>query len=101
MLGQSLGAVRKNIALYRQTWKDCGHPGEGDVVVMLHTYISDRPDLEDVVRPAMLEYLASFQTQQGQSYSPSELNILLDEGFRNYYRGPCPCWGPGPKHDPC
>jgi natural product biosynthesis luciferase-like monooxygenase protein len=88
LLGQTLAAVRKNIALYRQTWKDCGHPGEGDVVVMLHTYISDRPDLEDVVRPAMLEYLASFQTQQGQSYSPSELNIMLDEGFRNYFHGP-------------
>lgn len=86
MLGQSLPAMTKNIARYRQTWQDCGHPGRGDVVAMVHTYVSDEPDLEHVLRPAMHSYLSDFLQQT--STQESDQTVLLEAAFQEYLRGP-------------
>jgi natural product biosynthesis luciferase-like monooxygenase protein len=47
-----------NAAVYRQAYRDAGHPGSGHVTLMLHTFVG--ADLEDVrarVRGPFLEYL--------------------------------------------
>ncbi|GAA2265701.1 LLM class flavin-dependent oxidoreductase [Streptomyces amakusaensis] len=84
LLGQTLPALRENIARYRQAWRDAGHPGEGDVVVMAHAYVSDRPDLEDFLRPAMHAYLRSFRRQTGDGDEP----VLLENAYLGFLTGP-------------
>ncbi|AYG79097.1 Alkanal monooxygenase alpha chain [Streptomyces hundungensis] len=84
LLGQTLPALRDNIARYRQAWQDAGHPGEGDVVVMAHAYVSDRPDLEEFLRPAMHSYLRSFRKQTGDG---DEL-VLLENAYLDFLTGP-------------
>ena len=39
LLGQSVDQLAENIAAYRSAWRDAGHPGEGQVTLMLHTYL--------------------------------------------------------------
>jgi natural product biosynthesis luciferase-like monooxygenase protein len=85
LLGQTLPALRENIARYRAAWREAGHPGRGDVVVMVHAYVSDRPDLEAFLRPSMHRYLAAFQRQTA---SAADSDVLLEQAFRSYLHGP-------------
>ncbi|MDX1696109.1 MAG: LLM class flavin-dependent oxidoreductase, partial [Ketobacteraceae bacterium] len=60
LLGQTIEEVGDKIAAYRARWKECGHPGEGHVVVMLHTLIGEsEAAVEKVARGPMKEYLKS------------------------------------------
>jgi len=58
LLGQSIQEVSEKVALYRQAWKEAGHPGRGHVTLMLHTFVGE--SLESVkatVRAPLTEYL--------------------------------------------
>jgi natural product biosynthesis luciferase-like monooxygenase protein len=58
LLGQSIEEVNRKIGLYRQAWRDAGHPGRGHVTLMLHTFVGK--SLESVkatVRQPLIEYL--------------------------------------------
>ncbi|MFD0392827.1 LLM class flavin-dependent oxidoreductase [Streptomyces nogalater] len=59
LLGHSLEELAEKIALYRRTWREHGHgPGDGHVVVMVHTFVG--PDLDavrELVREPMSRYL--------------------------------------------
>src|SRR5690606_37074994 len=39
LLGQSPEELTEKLALYRRAWKEAGHPGEGYVSLMIHTYL--------------------------------------------------------------
>jgi alkanesulfonate monooxygenase SsuD/methylene tetrahydromethanopterin reductase-like flavin-dependent oxidoreductase (luciferase family) len=39
--GDGLGALRDNIDLYRETWRDCGHEGEASVNLRVPIYAAD------------------------------------------------------------
>jgi acyl carrier protein len=41
LLGRSIEAVAKDIALYRRTWKQSGHPGEGHVTLVIPTLVGE------------------------------------------------------------
>lgn len=41
LLGQSIEDLAPKIEIYRQAWKDAGHPGNGHLTLMLHTFVSD------------------------------------------------------------
>ncbi|MFJ5034182.1 MupA/Atu3671 family FMN-dependent luciferase-like monooxygenase [Streptomyces sp. NPDC088560] len=84
LLGQTLPALRENIARYRQAWQDAGHPGTGDVVVMAHAFVSDRPGLEDHLRPAMHAYLRSFRNQT----AGTDEEVLLESAYLDFLTGP-------------
>ncbi|WP_406472398.1 MupA/Atu3671 family FMN-dependent luciferase-like monooxygenase [Streptomyces sp. NBC_01615] len=84
LLGQTMTALRENIAHYRQAWRDAGHPGEGDVVVMAHAYVSERDDLEDFLRPAMHAYLRSFRNQTGGG----DDEVLVESAYLDFLTGP-------------
>lgn len=86
LLGQPLSALRDGIAHYRRAWREAGHAGSGDVVVMVHSHISDRPDLESFLRPAMHGYLRDFRSQTGASEADSE--TLLESAYLNFLDGP-------------
>lgn len=59
-LGQSRQELAEKIASYRQAWADAGHPGNGHVTLMLHTFIGDSVDeVREIVRRPMMNYLGS------------------------------------------
>ncbi|MEE4418130.1 MupA/Atu3671 family FMN-dependent luciferase-like monooxygenase [Streptomyces bugieae] len=93
LLGQTLPVLRENIARYRAAWREAGHPGEGDVVVMVHAYVSDRPDLEDYLRSAMHGYLRAYRSQ---TTAPGEDEaVLLESAYLNFLQGPSLLGSPG------
>ena len=106
LLGQTVEELKDKLAAYRQAWKDAGHPGEGYVSLMLHTFVG--PDADAVrakVKQPLIEYLRSslnlvkqyawsfpaFKNRDAmggidlQSISKEEMDALLDHSFERYY----------------
>ncbi len=60
LLGQSIEQLAENVAAYRRAWRDAGHPGEGRVTLMLHTYLHDDADeARRVAHEPMKRYLGT------------------------------------------
>ncbi len=60
LLGQSLDELTKKLAIYRDAWRAAGHPGDGRVTLMLHTFVGeDEERVRATVREPMKEYLRS------------------------------------------
>jgi natural product biosynthesis luciferase-like monooxygenase protein len=60
LLGQSLDEVVGKLKIYREAWKAAGHPGEGHVTLMLHTFVGDdEEEVRETVRGPMMAYLGS------------------------------------------
>ena len=114
LLGQSLDEVEEKIKIYRKARAAAGHEGDGQVTLMLHTFVGeDVEQVRDLVRGPMVEYLRSsvslikeaawsFPTFQQKSEatgkSPMELfddedltdeemNALLEHAFNRYFEG--------------
>ncbi len=110
LLGQTTDELHDKLAAYRKAWKDAGHPGEGFVSLMLHTFVG--PDADAVrakVRQPLKDYLRSslnlvkqyawsfpaFKRREGmdtsvggvdlQSLAPDEMDALLEHSFERYY----------------
>lgn len=99
LLGQSPEDLVEKVALYRKAWKEAGHPGEGYVTLMIHTFIG--PDLE-VVREKVWgpfrEYLRTSvglikdlaegrgQDMRSASFTEADLETLLDHAFDRYFQ---------------
>ncbi|MFI9365176.1 MupA/Atu3671 family FMN-dependent luciferase-like monooxygenase [Kitasatospora sp. NPDC053057] len=98
LLGHSLEELAEKIALYRRTWREHGHPGDGHVAVMVHTFVG--PDLDEVrelVREPMSRYLetsfdliASLGATTGsaadfKALPPEELRELVDRAFERFF----------------
>ncbi|HUG25489.1 MupA/Atu3671 family FMN-dependent luciferase-like monooxygenase [Piscinibacter sp.] len=112
LLGQKIEDVADKIRLYRTAWRDAGHPGEGHVTLMLHTFVGqDEDHVRETVRGPMKEYLRSsidlikqaawsfpafVQRGAANGKSPveimdsapltaEELDALLEHAFSRYY----------------
>lgn len=103
LLGQSLEALADKIAVYRRAWRDAGHAGQGNITLMLHTYVGeDDADVRRKVKAPMINYLGSsanlvgsytasvpfFQKQCSASAGPvtsNELGDALEFSFERYY----------------
>ncbi|MGF1467099.1 MAG: MupA/Atu3671 family FMN-dependent luciferase-like monooxygenase [Sandaracinaceae bacterium] len=109
LLGQSLDEARDKIELYRKAWREAGHPGEGTVVLMLHTFVGpDASVVKETVREPMKGYLRSSMmliqqhawsfpafkrlAKEDKSFkdnflnlSPEDTDALLDHSFERYY----------------
>ena len=60
LLGQSLDEVAGKLKIYREAWKAAGHPGDGHVTLMLHTFVGDdEEEVRETVRRPMMAYLGS------------------------------------------
>jgi len=58
LLGQSVEEVAKKVAAYRAARRDAGHPGEGRVTLMLHSFVGEETDeVRAVVREPLMNYL--------------------------------------------
>ncbi|MBG9390066.1 MupA/Atu3671 family FMN-dependent luciferase-like monooxygenase [Caenimonas aquaedulcis] len=112
LLGQKVEDVAEKLKLYRAAWRKAGHPGNGHVTLMLHTFVGENDDeVRETVRGPMKEYLRSsvdlikqaawsFPTfvqrgaENGKSpvevmdakpLSAEEMDALLDHAFSRYY----------------
>jgi natural product biosynthesis luciferase-like monooxygenase protein len=112
LLGQTVEDVAGKVGLYHAAWRKAGHPGQGHVTLMLHTFVGDDEDaVRETVREPMKEYLRgamdliraaawSFPTfvqraaQDGktpaeimdaQPLTADEMDALLEHAFHRYY----------------
>ncbi len=109
LLGQSVSEVGEKIKIYRKAWKDAGHPGEGILTLMLHTFVGpDDDSVKEIVREPMKNYLQSavnlvkeaawsFPTFKKvttnsdgnfsmDNLSTEDLDAILDYSFERYYK---------------
>ncbi|HEX8336921.1 MAG TPA: MupA/Atu3671 family FMN-dependent luciferase-like monooxygenase, partial [Pyrinomonadaceae bacterium] len=98
LLGQSLEDLGGKIELYREAWRRAGHPGEGHVSLMLHTFVGERDEeVREQVRAPFTAYLASsldLMRNLGQSLgidvssktlSDDDMSALLAHAFDRYF----------------
>lgn len=110
LLGQSIDDIKEKIAAYRQGRKDKGHEGDGNVSVMVHTFIgSDVELVREIVRKPFCSYLKtsfdlvkvapwafpafrqpSKSAAQDSSFDASaltdeDMDALLDHAFDRYF----------------
>jgi natural product biosynthesis luciferase-like monooxygenase protein len=96
LLGQEIDDLRRNIKAYRNAWKAAGHPGEGTVSLMLHTFVGDdEARIKEVVRGPFTSYLRGsiglfkpFAERMGLDFSqltPEDMDALAERAFERYY----------------
>ncbi|WP_240358916.1 MupA/Atu3671 family FMN-dependent luciferase-like monooxygenase, partial [Myxococcus vastator] len=97
LMGQQLDDLASKVALYRDAWRQHGHPGRGHVSLMMHAYLGDDPAVvRERVRQPLLDYfrgsvdiLAGFVASQGlqvdpRSLTPADMDALLSHGVERY-----------------
>jgi natural product biosynthesis luciferase-like monooxygenase protein len=58
LLGQSVAELRQKVDAYRQAWRRAGHPGDGYVTLMLHTFVgASDAEVSATVRAPLVNYL--------------------------------------------
>ncbi|MEU9000047.1 amino acid adenylation domain-containing protein [Streptomyces caniferus] len=96
LLGQSAEDLAASVEVYRTHWREAGHPGEGHVTLMLHTFVSDEEDhVRRMVREPFKNYLrestelvrpvARSRGLELEDFDESDLDSLLDHAFDRYY----------------
>ncbi len=110
LLGQTVAELKDKLAAYRQDWREAGHPGEGYVSLMLHSFVGpDDAKVRETVRQPLIEYLRSslnlvkqyawtfpaFKRREGMDTAPDavdlttlandEMDALLEHSFERYY----------------
>ena len=112
LLGQTVEQLAEKLSIYRKAWREHGHPGDGYVTLMLHTFVGDDDDqVREVVREPMIDYLASAldlteqaawsfpafkerasatgqtlsQMFAAQSLTPEEKSGILNHAFERYF----------------
>jgi natural product biosynthesis luciferase-like monooxygenase protein len=112
LLGQNVEQLAEKLAIYRAAWRESGHPGNGYVTLMLHTFVGDDDEeVREVVREPMIGYLASAldltekaawsfptfkeraaatgqtlsQMFAAESLTPEEKSAILNHAFERYF----------------
>ncbi len=110
LLGQSVEEVGEKIAIYREAWRAAGHPGEGHVSLMLHTFVGeDEAAVRETVREPMKGYLGDSVSlirdvassipilrnvptgsmkefdEAFKRLSAEDVDAILDHSFERYY----------------
>ncbi|VXC98792.1 MupA/Atu3671 family FMN-dependent luciferase-like monooxygenase [Sphingomonas sp. AX6] len=109
LLGQSVAEVAVKLDAYRRAWREAGHPSDGHVTMMLHSFVGDDADeVRRIARGPMIEYLRTstsllkqyawsfpaFRRPEGAdaaeqpdlaSLSPEETDALLEHAFERYF----------------
>ncbi|OLR94123.1 MupA/Atu3671 family FMN-dependent luciferase-like monooxygenase [Actinokineospora bangkokensis] len=98
LLGHSIEQLSHKIALYREAWRGAGHPGEGQVTVMLHSFAgTDTETVREVVREPLSAYIkSSFDLLSGlgqamgrevdlKALPEDELDALVAQAFDRFF----------------
>ncbi|WP_309890874.1 non-ribosomal peptide synthetase/type I polyketide synthase [Archangium sp.] len=97
LMGQQLDSLAEKVALYRETWRQHGHPGRGHVSLMLHTFLgAELAEAHRTAREPLLRYfrssldiLSGFIASQGlkvdpRTLTPRDVETLLEHGLERY-----------------
>jgi natural product biosynthesis luciferase-like monooxygenase protein len=112
LLGQSIDELADKIARYRQARREAGHSGDGQVTLMLHSFVGPDADaIRAIVREPMIAYLRTatslvkqyawsfpaFKRRPGMadsvanvdfdSLTAEEMEMLLEHAFDRYFEG--------------
>ncbi|GAA2264401.1 hypothetical protein GCM10010430_56330 [Kitasatospora cystarginea] len=96
LLGQSVEELAGALEVYRAAWREAGHPGDGHVTLMLHTFVSDDEDrVRKTVHEPFKNYLresvdlvrpiARSRGLELEDFDENDLDALLDHAFDRYY----------------
>ncbi|MFI1163597.1 MupA/Atu3671 family FMN-dependent luciferase-like monooxygenase [Streptomyces sp. NPDC020801] len=98
LLGHSVEQLAEKIQLYREAWRRAGHPGDGQVTVMLHTFVgTDTDEVRETVREPLCTYIKSsfdLLTGLGQAMGrdidlrtlpEEELDLLVAQAFDRFF----------------
>jgi len=97
LLDQTLDEVEEKIRIYREAWRAAGHPGEGTVTLMIHTFVAaDDAAAREIVRDPFTEYLRSsfgllkkmartLGMKEGADLSAEDLEAVLAHAFDRYF----------------
>ncbi|MBL0422889.1 LLM class flavin-dependent oxidoreductase [Ramlibacter sp. AW1] len=112
LLGQTVEDVAQKVAVYREAWRKAGHSGQGQVTLMLHTFVGpDEEQVREIARGPMKTYLRSsvdlirqaawsfptfvqrgaaagrtpLEVMQEQPLTDAEMDALLDHAFSRYW----------------
>jgi natural product biosynthesis luciferase-like monooxygenase protein len=93
LLFQRVEELGEKIAAYRQAWSRAGHPGRGQVTLMLHTFVGrDEAAVKATVREPFQRYLESSADlwQIGEArlkeLSGRKKTDMLEYAFERYYQ---------------
>lgn len=99
LLGQSVEELGEKLRVYREARRAAGHPGQGMVTLMLHTFVApDRDFVRAQVERPFRDYLKSssdllrgFAANLGMGdgarpFSDDELEVLVDHAFQRYFQ---------------
>ncbi|MEU7559624.1 MupA/Atu3671 family FMN-dependent luciferase-like monooxygenase [Streptomyces eurythermus] len=98
LLGHTAEQLAGKIRLYREAWREAGHPGDGHVSLMLHTFVgTDTDAVRETVRAPLCAYIkSSFDLLSGlgealgQESDPrllpeAELDALVERAFERFF----------------
>lgn len=96
LFGQGVGDLAKHIATYRAAWRKQGHPGEGHVSIMLHTFVwDDSGEAWEKVCGPLCNYLRSYRDlsrtanqangQPARAATEAEIELLLRNAAERYF----------------
>ncbi len=103
LLGQTTQALAEKITVYRDAWREAGHPGRGIVSLMLHTLVGNNDEeVAELTREPMKAYLAGSLNlavahlesvpflQRGEDIDVSDLSEedvdrVLEASFEKYF----------------
>jgi amino acid adenylation domain-containing protein/natural product biosynthesis luciferase-like monooxygenase protein len=96
LMGQSLDELSAKIAVYRAERKAAGHPGEGHVTILVHTFIAGSEEVifEQVKEPFKKYLIDSVGTPQaiarslggGADGSDHDIEAVTEFAFQRYYQ---------------
>ncbi|GEN09771.1 non-ribosomal peptide synthase domain TIGR01720/amino acid adenylation domain-containing protein/natural product biosynthesis luciferase-like monooxygenase domain-containing protein [Myxococcus fulvus] len=97
LMGQNLEDLASKVALYREAWRQHGHPGRGHVSLMMHAYLgTDEAEVRRRVRKPLLDYfrssvdiLQAFASSLGmkgdmRTLTNADVDALLEHGLTRY-----------------
>lgn len=95
LMGQSMDALKEKIDAYREEWRAAGHPGEGIITLLAHTFIADDEDVifkhvKDPFKKYLIESVGTPQALaknvQGGGPQQSDVQALSERAFQRYYQ---------------
>ncbi|HEX5081180.1 MAG TPA: MupA/Atu3671 family FMN-dependent luciferase-like monooxygenase [Blastocatellia bacterium] len=98
LLTQSIDELKGKLEIYRTAWRENGHPGDGYVTLMLHTFVeSDMEYVRDTVREPFTAYLKSSLSltkelaqslgvgSRSEEFTEDDVDALLAHAFNRYF----------------
>ena len=76
-----IGPIKPLVAIYRKVWKECGHPGEGEIMIAFHMFChKDGKVARDIAREPFEDYFKAVS----ESVSDWTSHKTVSKDYRDY-----------------